>query len=151
MMCWRLGSRWSCNGERGDDVDSGQDGVSSNFPVGNRLRGGMSQARGNKESLQVRDDGDMILGAPRSLVWAGGPSIWIKMINTVEELAKADHSSVSDGRRLAWGNCRPYKNLFSLTTEPPTLVIRICNCYERRASWKPLMDSFSFGIGKNLL
>lgn len=45
--------------------------MSSSFLGGNGLRGGMSQARGSSGSLQVRDDGDMTQGAPRSLVWAG--------------------------------------------------------------------------------
>lgn len=58
--------------ERGDDVDSEKDSVSSSFPGGNGLWAGMSQARENSESLKVRDDRDVIKGAPGSLVRARG-------------------------------------------------------------------------------
>lgn len=59
--------------------------MSSSFPGGNGLWAGMSHARGNSESLKVRDDRDVIGGArglPGLLFGQEGPHTLIKIINT---------------------------------------------------------------------
>lgn len=83
----------------------------------------MSQAERTVE-LKVKDEGDVVSGAPGFLVWARGPVFLLKVINMAEELPAAGRPtplSLTSGA-LASGNFFLYRISLSLSRFSTALV-----------------------------